>query len=130
MYYTIGQRQGLGIGGRRGESGNPWYVADKDLDGNALIVVQGANHPRLLRRRLRAADLWWIDERAPRLPLSCQAKIRYRQPQRPCRVESVDAQTCEVTFDQAQRAITPGQSVVFYRGEACLGGGIIEAAFD
>jgi len=130
MFHTIGQRQGLGIGGRREGSGAPWYVAGKDLERNALIVVQGRDHPALFHRRLRAAAPHWIAGEPPATPLSCRAKIRYRQADQDCVLETLDAATLDVSFTEPQRAIAPGQSVVFYRDEVCLGGGIIAAAYD
>ena len=129
MFHTIGQRQGLGIGGRKAGSGEPWYVAGKDLARNTLIVVQGHDHPALFHRRLRASPLHWIAGESPALPLTCAAKIRYRQSDQSCVVESSDEQGAEVSFIEPQRAIAPGQSVVFYSGDECLGGGIIDAGY-
>lgn len=125
-FYTIGQRQGLGIGGRPGDDGRPWYVAGKDPAANALIVVQGGGHPLLANRGLRASPPHWIAGHSPEIPLRCHAKTRYRQPDQPCTIVSLDAQGCEVVFDTPQRAITPGQSVVFYDRDLCLGGGVID----
>jgi tRNA-specific 2-thiouridylase len=130
MFHTIGQRQGLGIGGRRAGSGEPWYVAEKDLERNTLIVVQGRDHPALFHRRLRAAQPHWIAGEPPPTPLPCQAKIRYRQPDQDCVLETLDATGLTACFAEPQRAIAPGQSVVFYQDEVCLGGGIIAAAYD
>jgi tRNA-specific 2-thiouridylase len=121
MYYTIGQRQGLGIGG----PGEPWYVAAKDMAGNALIVVQGHDHPALHSTALQAGDLSWIAGEPPRTPLACAAKTRYRQADAPCTLTVAADGRCEVTFAEPQWAVTPGQSVVLYDGPACLGGGII-----
>ncbi len=126
MFYTIGQRQGLGIGGRSGDSGQPWFVAHKELATNTLIVVQGGDHPRLFCRGLRATHLHWIAGRFPAAPLRCHAKTRYRQPDQPCTILSLDPGNCEVVFDTPQRAIAPGQSVVFYDHDRCLGGGLID----
>jgi tRNA-specific 2-thiouridylase len=126
MFYTIGQRHGLGIGGRRDTAGDPWYVAGKEPAHNILRVVQGVDHPALFSRRLRAGRLHWIDGMPPTLPLTCTARIRYRQVDRPCEVTAAARQDCEVRFHEPQRAVTPGQSVVFYDAETCLGGGIIE----
>jgi len=128
MYYTIGQRQGLRIGGRRGASEDPWYVAGKDLDRNVLRVVQGHDHPALLRRTLTAAQLAWVAGEPPAPVFRCAAKVRYRQADQACEVRMHPEGGCAVTFDVPQRAVTPGQYVVFYRGEECLGGGVIEAA--
>jgi tRNA-specific 2-thiouridylase len=130
MFHTIGQRQGLGIGGQRGGSGEPWYVVGKDLEHNILIVAQGHHHPALFHRRLRAAQLHWIAGEAPVLPLTCMAKIRYRQPDQLCRVEALAEDHVEVCFAEPQRAITPGQSVVFYQNDECLGGGVIESGYN
>jgi tRNA-uridine 2-sulfurtransferase len=127
MFHTIGQRQGLGIGGRKASSGEPWYVADKDPLHNILRVVQGVDHPALFHRRLRASRLHWIAGFPPSLPLSCTARIRYRQPDQDCLLTPAPDGGI-VEFRGPQRAVTPGQSVVFYDGEVCLGGGIIETA--
>jgi tRNA-specific 2-thiouridylase len=121
MYYTIGQRQGLGIGG----PGKPWYVAGKDMAGNTLIVVQGHDHPALLSTALQAGDLSWIAGEPPPAPYACTAKTRYRQADAPCTLTAVQDGRCEVTFADPQWAATPGQSVVLYDGPVCLGGGII-----
>ncbi len=130
MFYTLGQRQGLGIGGQAGDSGQPWYVVAKDPLRNVLVVVQGRDHPSLYQRRLHAARLHWIAGHSPPIPFACHAKIRYRQPDQACVIETVTADRCQVAFSAPQRAMTPGQSVVFYTNDACLGGGIIDAAFD
>ena len=126
MFYTIGQRQGLNIGGVRGAGEAPWYVLDKDSENNVLIVGQGHDHPLLYAPALIAADVHWIAGTAPTLPLECQAKIRYRQPDQPCTVSAHDS-GIRVTFSESQRAITPGQYVVFYKGEECLGSARIKA---
>jgi tRNA-specific 2-thiouridylase len=128
MFYTIGQREGLGIGGRKGSAGDPWYVVGKDSGRNFLRVAQGVNHPALFNRRLRTGRLHWIAGSAPALPLGCTARIRYRQPDQPCLVTRGPGDTGIVEFTIPQRAVTPGQSVVFYDGEICLGGGVIDAA--
>lgn len=128
MYHTIGQRQGLGIGGVAGRDDAPWYVAGKDLERNVLQVTQGSNHPALFKNSLRTAAPHWIAE-VPGLPLRCHAKTRYRQPDQPC-VVYAEGQGLVVHFDEPQRAITPGQSIVFYQGETCLGGTVIEQAFN
>jgi len=126
MFYTIGQRQGLGIGGRRKGGGEPWYVAAKDLSSNRLVVVQGHDHPALLRDRLAAIDLNWIGAAPPHCRWVYGAKTRYRQKDAPCTIARVDATGCEVEFATPQWAITPGQSAVIYESRVCLGGGIIE----
>ncbi|HET7633593.1 MAG TPA: tRNA 2-thiouridine(34) synthase MnmA [Burkholderiales bacterium] len=127
MYHTIGQRQGLGIGGRANGGGAPWYVAGKDLTRNRLIVVQGHDHPALLSRSLQAADLHWISGSAPHTQWVYSAKTRYRQPDAPCVIARVDEKGCNVEFAEPQWAVTPGQSLVLYESRVCLGGGIIEA---
>jgi tRNA-specific 2-thiouridylase len=130
MYYTVGQRQGLGIGGRAGSDGSPWYVASKDMANNRLIVVQGHDHPLLLAHALSCIRLSWIRGTPPDPSGDYTAKARYRQNDAPCRIVALDDERCLIEFATAQWAVTPGQSVVLYRGEACLGGGIIERAFD
>lgn len=127
-FYTIGQRQGLGIGGINGFDESPWYVADKDVDNNTLTVVQGANHPLLFRNKLKAKNLHWIAGEAPAETFMCTGKTRYRQPDQACRVSLLADGSAEVSFDVPQRAITPGQYAVFYEGEVCLGGGVIQSA--
>ena len=128
MYYTLGQRQGLGIGGRRDGDGEAWYVAAKDLKRNRLIVVQGHDHPALLSERLVARDLNWISGAAPHCQWVYGAKTRYRQKDAACTISEVDAQGCTVEFAEPQWAVTPGQSVVVYESQVCLGGGIIESS--
>ncbi len=127
MYYTLGQRQGLGIGGLRGFSEEPWFVVDKDLQNNRLIVAQGSEHPALYRHALMASRAHWIAGTPPALPLRCRAKVRYRQADQPCTLYPHGETGLKVIFDAPQRAITPGQSVVFYAGETCLGGAVIES---
>ncbi len=135
MYYTLGQRQGLGIGGRapardapdNGTYGEPWYVTGKNLTNNILQVAQGQHHPLLYSTSLIASNLHWTAGTAPVLPLYCQAKTRYRQPDQTCVITTLANGHCQVDFEQPQWAVTPGQSVVFYTGEECLGGGIIES---
>jgi tRNA-specific 2-thiouridylase len=127
-FHTIGQRQGLGIGGRANTSGEPWYVAGKDLARNVLVVVQGRAHPALQARRLRSEPAHWIAGHAPALPLHCHARIRHRQPLQACRVTALADGALQVCFEHPQWAVTPGQSVVFYRDLVCLGGARIDAA--
>ncbi|MFA5493799.1 MAG: tRNA 2-thiouridine(34) synthase MnmA [Porticoccaceae bacterium] len=129
MYHTLGQRQGLGIGGVRGGSEQPWYVAAKDLDRNVLIAVQGSEHPLLFTDTLVTADVHWINGAPQSLPFSCTAKTRYRQADQDCTLIA-EAAGWRVEFDRPQRAVTPGQSVVFYRDDVCLGGGVIEHTFN
>jgi tRNA-specific 2-thiouridylase len=128
MYYTLGQRRGFGIGGIRGAVDEAWYVLAKDLGRNVLIIGQGHEHPWLLSDRLEAGTLDWCQDFTLTAPLRCAAKTRYRQPDQSCVVEPLDSGRCRVTFDRPQRAVTPGQSVVFYQGDECLGGGVIESA--
>ena len=125
MYHTIGQRQGLGIGGLAGHADAPWYVVEKNLEQNLLRVAQGNRHPALFSPALLAISPHWVAGAAPTLPLACQARIRYRQPAQPCTLQALDRHY-RVDFAAPQRAIAPGQSVVFYLGEHCLGGAVIE----
>ncbi|OQW68511.1 MAG: tRNA 2-thiouridine(34) synthase MnmA [Proteobacteria bacterium ST_bin11] len=131
MYYTLGQRQGLGIGGVKDAPDEPWFVLEKDLDNNVLTVGQGHNHPLMLHNTLEAGQLDWCGRQPLTKTIRCAAKTRYRQPDQDCVVEPMDGGTrVKVRFDEQQRAITPGQSVVFYQGEVCLGGGIIEFKYN
>lgn len=125
MYYTIGQRQGLGIGGTREGSDAPWFVAGKNLAKNILTVVQGHDHPSLLRSKLTATDLTWVSGENPHCDWVYAAKIRYRQDDSPCAIARISRDSCEVDFAQPQWAVTPGQSVVIYESKVCLGGGVI-----
>ncbi|ESS72342.1 tRNA-specific 2-thiouridylase MnmA [Methyloglobulus morosus KoM1] len=127
MYYTLGQRQGLGIGGVKDAPDEPWYVLDKDLENNILIVGQGHDHPLMLHDSLEASRLDWCNNKPLTQAIECAAKTRYRQADQPCRVEPLSEDRCQVSFYEPQRAITPGQSVVFYQGDTCLGGGVIES---
>jgi len=124
-FYTLGQRSGLGIGGTRGGEAAPWYVAGKDRDRNELIVVQGHDHPLLRSRALTAADLAWVSGEPPAADEAYGGKTRYRQADAACRIAALDDAEARVEFDDPQWAVTPGQSVVLYRGETCLGGGVI-----
>jgi len=138
MYHTLGQRKGLGIGGRTSKKGNtkagqPWFAAQKNLTKNQLIVVQGKDHPLLYQRHLTASQLHWVSGKAPALPFQCMAKTRYRQPDQNCTITAIEStrinnentSLCMVEFVSPQFAITPGQSIGFYDG-VCLGGGIID----
>jgi tRNA-specific 2-thiouridylase len=129
MYYTLGQRKGLGIGGIRGSNEEPWYSLAKDLENNILIVGQG-EHPLLYHTHLEASQLHWVSQQPPRAPFECLAKVRYRQPDQCCTISSIDNDHCVVSFKQPQRAITPGQSIVFYSGDICLGGGVIDNMYN
>ena len=128
MFYTLGQRQGLGIGGVKDASDEPWFSLEKDLENNILIVGQGTEHPLLFNNNLSASAIHWIND-APVEQLECYAKTRYRQPDQRCHLTLDKSGTCHVVFDQPQRAITPGQSVVFYQNDHCLGGGVIDKAW-
>lgn len=143
MYHTLGQRQGLGIGGVKGASEAPWFVADKNLATNELLVVQGKNHPLLFKECLQANQLHWINDDFPKQArFRCQVKTRYRQPDQWGWVQLLKdealindseislANRLSVDFDEPQRAITPGQSVVFYHDEICLGGAVIVASYN
>ncbi len=121
-FYTIGQREGLGSGG----GGIPFYVAGKDPDRNALIVGEGPYDEKLFQRELKVADFNWISEKMPKLPLKCEARIRYRQPVQKCTLLQAASHKLKVKFAEPQRAVTPGQSIVFYCQGEMLGGGIIQ----
>jgi len=125
MYYTIGQRQGLGIGGVKDALSEPWFAIAKKHDNNQLIVGQSNHNSLIMGHQLSADQMNWISGQAPDFPLTCQAKIRYRQPDQACQVTLDDSGQLLVHFEQPQRAITPGQSVVFYQDEVCLGGAVI-----
>ena len=129
MYYTIGQRQGLGIGGRRDAGNEPWYVAGKNLESNVLIVVQG-DHPLLFSDRIEATGASWIGAPPAKIaegqPFLCAVKLRYRQPDQWCEVVPAGAGRLLVNFEESQRAVAPGQFAVFYAGDRCLGGAVIE----
>jgi tRNA-specific 2-thiouridylase len=123
-FYTIGQRQGLGIGGGKESSGEPWFVAAKDMAHNRLIVVQGHNHPALLKHEIQAIDTHWISGAPPDITRGYTAKTRYRQTDAACHIR-LHGDTTQSTFAEAQWAVTPGQSLVWYDSAVCLGGGII-----
>jgi tRNA-specific 2-thiouridylase len=126
MFYTIGQRHGLGIGGQADSDGNAWYVAAKDMARNRLVVVQGHDHPALFAESLSAIDLNWVSGAPPACHWVYSAKTRYRQQDAACTITNVDGATCGVDFAVPQWAVTPGQSVVIYESRVCLGGGIIQ----
>jgi len=127
-FYTLGQRQGLGIGGSRDGDGEAWYVAEKDMANNRLLVVQGHDHPRLLSDQLTAVNVSWVSGEPPRTHWVYGAKTRYRQRDSACSLARADREGCVVEFSENQWAVTPGQSVVIYESRVCLGGGIIESA--
>ena len=120
-FHTIGQRQGLGIGGE----GEAWYVARKDVERNLVYVVQGHDHEALHHRVVLAEDMHWITGIPPVLPATCSAKIRYRQEDQPCEITMIGSNVARIEFDSPQWAATPGQSVVLYEGDTCIGGGVI-----
>lgn len=126
MFHTLGQRRGLGLGGVKGAVDAPWYVVRKDLANNTLWVSQNANHPELLSSGLHTQQAHWIGP-APQLPLRCEAQIRYRQKAQKCMLYNATNGALRVTFDTPQRAVAPGQFVVFYAGEQCMGGAEITA---
>ncbi len=127
MFHTIGQRKGLKIGGlKEDSSGEPWYVVDKNLARNILLVAQGSDHPALFKQALNAINLHWVSGQAPTPLYHCSAKVRYRQQDQPCTITTIKNGIASVQFEQPQRAMTPGQSIVFYNQDECLGGGIID----
>ncbi len=130
MYYTLGQRRGLGIGGQKGGDGGRWFVIEKDLENNRLVVAQGEDSPRLYTTHCRASQATWIAGRAPAASFDCTAKYRYRQPDQRVHVEVGDGGELLVTACEPQRAVTPGQSVVLYDGEVCLGGAIADETWN
>ena len=127
MYHTLGQRKGLLIGGKKDHGDEPWYVVDKDVPRNTLIVGQGANHLRLFSKGLIANQLHWVTREPLSEEIRAVVKTRYRQQDIPCTITPADDNTVEVHFDEPQKAVTPGQSAVFYIDDECLGGGIIES---
>lgn len=127
MYYTLGQRKGIGVGGGHGTTEEPWYVVNKDLEKNKLIIGQGHDHPDLYSKNISARQLHWIADAPQTFPFECSAKIRYRQKDQKCIINSINDRIASITFIEKQFAPTPGQSIVFYKVEQCLGGGIIES---
>ena len=127
MYHTLGQRQGLGIGGVKDHKEAPWYVASKDLTRNVLKVVQGNENPLLFSNQLTCAEISWINQVEAALPLKCFAKVRYRQQDQACTLTKENA-VYRAVFEDAQRSVTPGQFIVLYQGDVCLGGGVIETS--
>ena len=132
MYYTLGQRKGLGIGGLKESDEEPWYVVEKDLLNNILKVAQGHNHPAMFNNTLETSQVNWIEGSEPDKTITDKltAKIRYRQSDQDCTLTKIDTSNYKASFKQPQRAITPGQSIVFYKDEVCLGGGVIEAMYN
>ena len=122
-FYTLGQRKGLRIGG----AGEAWFVIGKDMERSVVYVTQGSDHPALYCEELFANELSWVSGKSPSLPFTCHSKVRYRQTDQPCVIEKIENGRAWITFPIPQRAVTPGQSIVFYDGPICLGGGIIES---
>lgn len=125
-YYTVGQRKGLAIGG----AGEAWFVLGKDVDRNVVIVAQGSDHPGLYHTKLVASDMSWVWGECPTTPFACTAKVRYRQPDVPCTLISQKNGALFVEFSIPVKAITPKQSIVFYSGETCLGGALIDSPLE
>ncbi len=125
QYYTLGQRQGIGIGGQKGNNNEPWYVAGKDMDTNTLMVVQGNDNPLLFSRELITRNLYLLNEDIEQ-KFNGAAKVRYRQEDQKCEIEILEGKI-QIRFEKPQRAVTPGQSVVIYKNNECLGGGEIES---
>jgi len=128
MFYTLGQRQGLGIGGQKQQQEAPWYVVAKNLEKNQLIVAQKHDHPLLLSQHCISEKNHWIQENAPTLPLMCWAKTRYRQTEQKCTITNFSHDHFYTSFQTNQWAVTPGQAIVYYAGDECLGGGTIVSA--
>ncbi len=126
MYHTLGQRKGLMIGGKKDFGDAPWYVVEKDVKRNVLIVAQGSEHKSLFSNGLYASQIHWVDRVACKQALRLTVKTRYRQTDIPCTLYPQGGDAVKVIFDEPQKAVTPGQSVVFYQGDICLGGGIID----
>lgn len=126
MFYTLGQRQGLGIGGRASANGEPWYVVDKDIENNKLIVAQGTDHPLLYAQGLICGPIHWLVENPPEFPYTCFSKIRYRQTEQACVISPYQGFGHCIIFSNPQRAVTPGQYIVFYDKNLCLGGAVIQ----
>jgi tRNA-specific 2-thiouridylase len=128
MFYTLGQRQGLGIGGNKQFGEEPWYVVDKDTKKNTLIVAQGKDHPRLFSQGLICEPIHWLTQSSKDMPLTCYAKTRYRQQEQACMIAPKDENNRHtVLFSSPQRAVTPGQYIVFYDGNCCIGGAVISS---
>ncbi len=128
MYHTLGQRKGLGIGGLAGYSEEPWYAVAKDLEHNILIAGQEKNHPLLMSQRVESEAIHWINPPPEQAPFQCSAQHRYRQTDQICTIARWSDNGAVIEFEAPQRAVTPGQSIVFYQGEQCLGGAVIKSA--
>jgi tRNA-specific 2-thiouridylase len=127
IFYTLGQRQGIGIGGQKEAAAAPWYVVGKDIGQNILYVTQDPEHPWNISRELNASDFHWISGKAPCETITCFAKVRYRQTEVACIVSPTNNHLMRVCFPDPQKSVTPGQSIVLYQGNVCLGGGIIHS---
>lgn len=125
MYYTLGQRKGINVGGLKGYDEAPWYVLEKDIVRNILIIGQNESHPKLFKRTLQANQCHWVSGKPPAIPSKLSAKVRYRQADQACTITTLNKDVISVEFDEPQRAITPGQSVVLYDEQSCLGGAVI-----
>ena len=123
-FFTLGQRKGMGIGG----PGEPWFVVGKDISRHVVYVAQGKNHPALFCDELTASSLSWVTNAPSQFPFDCESKVRYRQISSSCQIISLENETVKVRFKEPQRAVTPGQSIVFYKDKLCLGGGVIMEA--
>jgi tRNA-specific 2-thiouridylase len=127
MYYTLGQRKGIGVGGGHGATEEPWYVVKKDLESNQLIIGQGHDHPGLYSKQITVGQIHWVADPPKEFPFNCSAKIRYRQKDQLCTVTNIENGMLQIEFENKQFAPTPGQSAVLYKNDECLGGGIIES---
>ena len=129
MYYTLGQRGGIGMGGLKGAAEGAWFVLHKDIENNRLVIGQGHEHPLMQSTTLWSEAIDWVagEQAIPETGFRCTAKTRYRQPDQTCVIFNDETMPngVRVEFDEPQRAVTPGQSVVFYADEVCLGGGVI-----
>ena len=125
MFYTLGQRKGIGIGGHKKYDEKPWYVAAKNIEKNNLVVTQNKNHPLLLSDKIQSENVKWTNEKDPAFPLKCTAKIRYRTKEQECTIKK-ENNNYQIKFKHKQWAVTPGQAIVFYKNEECLGGGTID----
>ena len=130
MYYTIGQRKGLEIGGHKDYPNAPWFVIGKDVERNVLIIGQGKNHPRLFANRIIVEDVHWISPHRFEGQIECSAKFRYRQNDQTVLIRWINDKDIEVIAHIPIKSVTPGQAAVFYQGEVCLGGGTIQASYQ
>ena len=128
MFHTIGQRKGLNIGGIDSKNSKPWYVIDKNINSNELVVGQGNDHPLLYKKYITITDIHWINGEQPQMN-NLKAKVRYRANDYSCKIINKDSSGITVKFDEKQFAIANGQSIVFYKNETCLGGAVIDSSF-